>query len=349
MMRILIIEDEEKIRSSLKRILELSDFDVLVAENGLKGAAIAEKILPDIILCDIMMPVIDGHQVLQRLKKKSSTATIPFIFLTAKSHRLNIRKGMNLGADDYLTKPVRTEDLLNCIHTRLDKKEVRRQQSQAQLAALSTNIARSIPHELNTPLNGIIGFAEILNTMPDPEVQELSNEILVSSERLLATITKFLVYTDLVHLTIHPVKQNHFRKRAGNLSAKSERQSDLCLKLQPGNIITSPFFYEKLLEELIDNAFKFSESGDSVIITNHWESEQMILSIQDHGRGMTPEQIAEVAAYNQFERSIYEQQGIGLGLVIAKYIAELQGGNLQISSQPEVSTIVCVEFPVVPQ
>ncbi|MBX2863599.1 MAG: hybrid sensor histidine kinase/response regulator [Leptolyngbyaceae cyanobacterium MAG.088] len=359
MKKVLIIEDEEKIRLSLKRILELSNFDVLVAPNGLKGTEIAKQILPDIILCDVMMPVLDGHQVLQMLKQNRSTATIPFVFLTAKSNRLNIREGMNLGADDYLTKPVKSKDLLTCIHTRLEQKALQHQHSQQQLTTLSTNIARSIPHELNTPLTGIIGFAEILSTMPDPTVQELSNEILASGERLLTTITKFLVYTELVELTIHPEKQNRIIKRASNLSAsplieetakriatKLQRQDDLYLKLQPGDIITSPFFYEKLLEELIDNAFKFSDHGASVNISNYWERDQMILLIQDHGRGMKPEQISDVMAYNQFERAIYEQQGIGLGLVIARYIVELQGGNLQISSQPEVSTTVRVELPL---
>ncbi|MFG6105517.1 hybrid sensor histidine kinase/response regulator [Leptothoe sp. EHU-05/26/07-4] len=361
MTKILIIEDEEKIRSSLQHILKLSNFDALVAANGLEGIEIAKKTLPDIILCDVMMPVLDGNQVLRILKNNRSTATIPFIFLTAKSHRLNIREGMNLGADDYLTKPVKIEDLLGCIHTRLGKRELQFQQSQAQLNTLSANIARSIPHELNTPLNGIIGFAEILSTMPDPEVQELSNEILAAGERLLVTITKFLVYIELVELTIHSAKPSNFCKQATNLAAspvieeiakrtatKLNRQADLRLKLQSGNITISSFFYEKLLEELIDNAFKFSENGDEVIISNRWESGQMILIIQDYGRGMTSDQINEIAAYNQLERSIYEQQGLGLGLVIAKYIAELQGGTLMINSQPTVSTTIYITLPLQP-
>lgn len=361
MNNILIIEDEEKIRTSLKRILELSDFNVAVASNGLEGIEIAQQISPDIILCDIMMPVLDGYQVLERLKTNRITANIPFIFLTAKANRLNIREGMNLGADDYLTKPVKSADLLACIQTRLNKKEVQVQQAQQQLTNLSANIARSIPHELNTPLNGIIGFAEILSTMPDPMVQEMSQDILASGERLLTTITKFLVYVELIELTLQSENQHRFLERSSELStspkieeiaeriaSNTQRQSDLQLKLQPGSITTSSFFYEKLLEELIDNAFKFSKQGDSVIISNYWECERMILTLQDYGRGMTSEQISQVAAYNQFERAIYEQQGLGLGLVIAKYITELQGGALKITSQPDIGTSIQVELPIQP-
>ena len=361
MIKVLIIEDEDKIRSSLKRILELSGFDVLVASNGIEGIGIAKQTLPDIIFCDVMMPIIDGHQVLQKLKDHNLTTSIPFIFLTAKSDLPDIREGMNLGADDYLTKPVKSKDLLTCIQTRLDKKELQLQQSQIQLTNLGTNIARSIPHELNTPLTGIIGFAEILSTMPDPLVQELSNEILASSERLHATITKFLVYTELVELTIHSSQKNcslnqvspistssPIESIAQKIAIKSQRQSDLCFKLQDGNVTMSPLFYERLLGELIDNAFKFSEQGDSIIIGNHWEKDHMILTVQDHGRGMKPEQITAVAAYNQFERTVYEQQGIGLGLVIVKYIAELQGGNLTISSQPGIGTTMRVQLPIQP-
>ncbi|NEQ49321.1 MAG: hybrid sensor histidine kinase/response regulator [Leptolyngbya sp. SIO3F4] len=361
MTKILIIEDEEKIRTSLKRILELSNFDVLIAPGGLEGIEIAKQTLPDIILCDIMMPSVNGHQVLETLNHNSSTATIPFIFLTAKSDKLDIREGMNLGADDYLTKPIKSESLLACIQTRLNKRELQLQQSQAQLTTLSTNIARAMPHELNTPLTGIIGFAEILSAMPDPEVQELSHEILASGERLRTTIAKFLVYTEL-EMAIRLPQESNFQKHASNISispiaesiakklaTKFQRTSDLHIKLQPGNITISNFFYAQLIEELINNAFKFSAPGDPVIINNQWDEQHLILTIQDQGRGMTPEQIEEVAAYTQFERKIYEQQGLGLGLVIAKYIAELQGGRLTISSHPGGNnTIVRVELPIQP-
>ncbi len=120
---ILIIEDNDDIRESTTEILELANYQVLTADNGKMGVEIATKQHPDLILCDIMMPELDGYGVLYLLNKSSETAAIPFIFLTAKAERIDMRKGMEMGADDYLTKPFDDVELLNAIESRLQKKE----------------------------------------------------------------------------------------------------------------------------------------------------------------------------------------------------------------------------------
>ena len=120
--RILIIEDNNDIRESTAEILELADFEVIQAKNGKIGVELATKNLPDLILCDIMMPELDGYGVLFLLNKNPQTSAIPFIFLTAKAERLDMRKGMEMGADDYLTKPFDDVELLNAIESRLRKK-----------------------------------------------------------------------------------------------------------------------------------------------------------------------------------------------------------------------------------
>jgi len=120
--QVLIIEDNTDIRENIVEILELADFTVLQANNGKIGVDLALRNKPDIILCDIMMPDLDGYGVLYMLNKNPETATIPFIFLTAKAERVDLRKGMEMGADDYLTKPFDDIELLNAIETRLKKK-----------------------------------------------------------------------------------------------------------------------------------------------------------------------------------------------------------------------------------
>lgn len=120
--RLLIIEDNDDIRESVTEILELANFEVLSAENGKKGVELAMSHLPDLILCDIMMPELDGYGVLYLLAKKPETATIPFIFLTAKAERADMRRGMELGADDYLVKPFDDMELLTAIESRLSKR-----------------------------------------------------------------------------------------------------------------------------------------------------------------------------------------------------------------------------------
>ncbi len=121
--KILIIEDNDDIRESSIEILELAGYEVIDASNGKIGVELAQRHLPDMILCDIMMPELDGYGVLYLLSKNPETANIPFIFLTAKAERADMRKGMEMGADDYLTKPFDDMELLNTIESRFQKRE----------------------------------------------------------------------------------------------------------------------------------------------------------------------------------------------------------------------------------
>ncbi|MGF1492295.1 MAG: response regulator transcription factor [Microcoleaceae cyanobacterium] len=118
---ILVIEDEVDICENLEEILELSDYQVLAARNGQIGLELAREHIPDLILCDVMMPGLDGYQVIEALRQSSGTARIPVIFLTAKADRSDIRHGMNLGADDYITKPFLPNEVLNAISSRLER------------------------------------------------------------------------------------------------------------------------------------------------------------------------------------------------------------------------------------
>lgn len=136
---VLIIEDNDEIRESTAEILELTGYHVLTAEEGKTGVDLALKHFPDLILCDIMMPELDGYGVLYMLGKHKETANIPFVFLTAKAERSDIRKAMEMGADDYLTKPFDDIELLNAIESRLKKR--------SQLAAISGGLDRSMATE----------------------------------------------------------------------------------------------------------------------------------------------------------------------------------------------------------
>lgn len=124
MKKILIIEDNVDVRENTAEILELAQYEVITAENGKEGVRLALKENPDLIICDIMMPVLDGHGVLHLLSKNEDTSGIPFIFLTAKAERSDVKKGMAMGADDYLTKPFDDQELLSAIEMRLNKQDI---------------------------------------------------------------------------------------------------------------------------------------------------------------------------------------------------------------------------------
>jgi CRP-like cAMP-binding protein/ActR/RegA family two-component response regulator len=124
MKKILLIEDNKDVRENTAEILHLAKYTVITAKNGKEGVELSQKEKPDLIICDIMMPVLDGHGVLHLLSKNEETSSIPFIFLTAKAERSDFRKGMEMGADDYLTKPFDDVELLNAIESRFKKNEI---------------------------------------------------------------------------------------------------------------------------------------------------------------------------------------------------------------------------------
>jgi len=123
MKRILIIEDEPEMRRNITKLLRFHDYEPIEAENGRVGVARAQSEKPDLVLCDVMMPELDGHGVLQTLQQDDDLALVPFIFLTAKGEKDDLRSGMNLGADDYLTKPVPNADLIRAIEARLRRSQ----------------------------------------------------------------------------------------------------------------------------------------------------------------------------------------------------------------------------------
>ena len=145
--KILVIEDQEPMRRNVLMILTMEGFQALSAENGRAGLELARKEKPDLILCDISMPGMDGYEVLHTIRNAKDTATIPFIFLTAHGERLDVRVGMNYGADDYLTKPVGQEELLAAVTARLERKRAFNEQVEQKLSQvrLAPDYSSSVP------------------------------------------------------------------------------------------------------------------------------------------------------------------------------------------------------------
>lgn len=167
MKKILLIEDNIDVRENTADILELADYQVFTAENGSVGVIRAKQFKPDLILCDIMMPEMDGYEVLQNLSLDDGTSSIPFIFLTAKSNPFDIRTGMNLGADDYLTKPFQEKELLNAISSRLKKNE-----------SLKKTITRTLKG-LNSFLETVSDYVELEDLSKDHDVKSYEKKEIV--------------------------------------------------------------------------------------------------------------------------------------------------------------------------
>jgi len=358
MTKILIIEDEKDILDNLKKILAFEGFETVGACDGIIGLEAARRELPDLIVCDIMMPGLDGYQLAAELKKEDATAVIPFIFLSAKADRSDIRRGMDLGADDYLTKPFNKSGLLSAINTRLQKSDVNRKISETKLAELRKSITKSMPHEMMTPLSNIIGYSDLIlmsgETLSKSEVIDMVGEIKKSGSRLHRLIENFLLYSELEVSLSDPELKSRITtgKIAGvkdfmykiimEKAVSSGREGDVKLELNEGGLNISLANLKKIMEELLNNAFAYSKRDTAVLVSNYIKGDNFVIRVANEGRGMTPEQIARVGAYVQFERKFYEQQGVGLGLSIVKRITELHGGSFTIESGENAMTVVTV-------
>jgi signal transduction histidine kinase len=361
MKKILVIDDEEWLREMVHLALAQKGYTVIEAEDGAQGIERAREALPDLILCDVNMQRVDGYLTLSALRAEPKTSAIPFILMTGLADNAGMRHGMELGADDYLPKPFTLDALYAAVEARLKKAQAMREEAERMLADLRENISMMLPHEMRTPLNGILAFGEILasdtGTLAPEEVAEMGKSIYDSGRRLERLIENFLIYAQIemlgadvkaadgLHKSQTPAPTSLIRAKASTEAREANRIEDLLFQCTDAPLPISEDYLGKIVGELTSNALKFSPPNTPVLISLESTPESTLLSFQDQGRGFPPEHLAKIGAYTQFERRLYEQQGLGLGLVISKRLTELHGGRLLIESHPGRGTTVRVQFP----
>ena len=362
MKNILVREDEEFVRDTISDMLEIEGYIPILAKNGEAGLECLSQIKPDLILCDINMPVMDGYEVLERLKSTESLSTIPFIFLTAKASNDDMRRGMELGADDYIFKPFKAKDLLNAINTRLEVYDRSKVMTETKLDELRLQLASSLPHEFRTPLNVILATSQFLHKKMDlmekNEIKDMIYNIVNSGNRLSKLISNYLVYTNLLlnkeeldfkdkvftNYTIDPedMLENSFLRMA----SEYERMEDLEINCVPAVINVYPEYFLKISDELASNAFKFSKDGTKINVSTHIEDENYILTVKDNGIGFDLTKLDEIGGFKQFGRKTMEQQGMGLGLAIIKLVCQRFNIDLKINSIPDEGTTFTLKLPI---
>jgi signal transduction histidine kinase len=285
---------------------------------------------------------------------------IPVILITGQPQETTVRESMSLGADDYLAKPFAVADLLDTVRARIAKSELVRRLAEQKLEALRANLRTSLPHELLTPLTGIIAGAEIIRSdyraLGPEEVTRFADMIAQSARRLLKLVHNYIEYAELEILAADPGQLETLRrqliafskeliaKAAGEKARQYDRTLDLDLRLCESPAGVGDQALREIVDQLVDNAFKFSEPGEGVTVESVREGAELVLRVRDRGSGMTPEQIAIVGAGVQFDRTRREQQGLGLGLALVRRLVEVHGGTCRIRSEPKVFTEVEVRL-----
>jgi signal transduction histidine kinase len=361
MKKILVIDDEEWLREMIQMALRQRGYEVVEAHNGQDGIEKARTELPDLILCDVNMGKVDGYLTLAALRTEAPTAAIPFILMTGLADNAGMRHGMELGADDYLPKPFTTDVLYAAVEARLKKSQTVRDEAESKLRHLRDNISLMMPHEMRTPLNGILSNAEILATsaatLKSGDIAEMGQEIFNSSQRLERLIENFLIYAQLELISADPKNVSALRigkteqpaalikKIAGAQAVQATRPGDLKVELVDVVVPMSEEYFSKVVNELVQNAFKFSEAQTPVLVNFAETFNGVEFSVADQGCGFSTDQIRRIGAYVQFDRKMQEQQGMGLGLVITKRLAELHGGTLVIEGAKGSGATVTIKLP----
>ena len=370
---ILIVDDEPDNFDVLETLLSEQDYQLHYAASGQDAIASLETFNPDLILLDVMMPGIDGIEVCRRIKAMSKWQAVPIIMVTALSSKSDLAHCLSAGADDFISKPVNGIEMRARVHSMLRIKQQydniqslsRIQENtieflESNLNELRGNLASSLSHELNTPLNGILGtiglLGDELEEMDVAEIREMLGWADQSARRLEKLTKKFLIYLEL---ELSANRQEKIASVGSKFSAATiepglksyaesiNRSNDLIFALEEAEIALSERYLSAIIYELVDNALKFSLPETTIKISSQVVGEMLHLSVHDSGRGMTEEQIAKVGAFMQFERKSYEQQGIGMGLKIAKKIVELAGGEFTITSVYQQETTVTLTVPIV--
>ena len=360
MRSVLIIDDVEIIRDSVSDILSLSGYNTYRAENGHLGIQLAREKEPDLIICDIDMPEMNGYEVLKVIKADENLSLIPFIFLTAKTQKFELREGMDLGADDYITKPFDHVDLLNSVEARFKKQTIIKSDINRKLSDVKLKLATTLPHEFKTPLNGIIGPSQLLmedlEDFEPAEIKEFISMIFNSSQRLNKLVDNFLYYNELEmkflvdeHASDNLILNNcdtQFRDSIESLPGYEKRKDDISIETNPCSLKISEEHFSKLIYELGTNCIKFSHEGNKIHFKLIVENENAVLGFYNEGIGLSEQQIQEVGAYNQFDRKIYEQQGIGLGLIISKRICQFNNFDFEISGNIDEFAQIKITIPI---
>jgi len=354
MKTILVVEDDNIIREDIAFSLSLNNYETIEAANGFEAVDLAKIHLPSLIISDIMMPKMDGYELLRALQQEEKTASIPFLFLSARTDKSDVRKGMNLGADDYITKPFDLEDLVVAVEARLKKREIAERHYQQRFEDLRSSIRSILPHEIRTPLNAILGFTDFILKNPSnnlENIEEMLSRVYSSAKKLNRLFENYLIYANLEIIATNQDEidkliesKTYFVKHiifdiAMYKAELYKRKGDLEIHLVDGNVKVANEFFVKSIEELIDNAFKFSEQKTNVIINSYIETQFYVIEIVDYGCGFSSEQIKSIGDYVQFDRKLYDHQESGIGLTIIKRIADLHKGQLEITPMKDGSSV----------
>ncbi len=362
-MTILLVDDAEEFRQTFAEALRAQGHEVIEAADGLDGIKMARTHRPDVVVSDIKMARLDGYAMTSVLRQHPDTADLPLVLITGEADIKGMRKGMALGADDFITKPFTIEEFETAIQQRVQRRRAARAAMEKHLAGFGTRLSFSLPVELAGRFDDILRASRSL-TAGDAapareEITQLSKTIVDRSLEVERIVGNMFLLAQLEIVAMSQAQSSELRQahtaaravvhaQACQNAALANRECDLVLNLTECSAAISSLCLGKMVEELTGNAFRFSAPGSLVKVSCSDDGHDFLLTVTDQGCGMLPEQVAALGAspLPGVERS--GPRATGLGASIARRLVELHGGRLVFSSEPDKGTTVRVSLPAHP-
>jgi signal transduction histidine kinase len=366
---ILVVDDTPDNLALMSNLLK-DEYKVKIASTGEKALQITlSDSPPDLILLDIMMPDIDGYEVCRRIKFDANTMNIPVIFLTAKVEVEDEKKGLDLGAVDYITKPISPPIVMARVKSHLALRAKNIELEMAKAVADKANLAKSeflssMSHELRSPLNAILGFAQLMDSEsppPPPNQKESLTNILQAGWHLLKLINEILdlakVESGQVPMSAEPVSLEEVMLECQNMISPQAQQRGIKLSLP--TFENAQFVHadrtrlKQIIINLLSNAIKYNSVLGTVSISCNTSTQGRVrISVKDTGLGLSPEQVAQLfQPFNRLGRDVAGEEGTGIGLVVAKRLVEMMGGFIGVESELGVGStfwfeLITVDRPI---
>ena len=362
--KILVVEDNLALRDQIAVALAFNDYEVILASDGIEGLEKAQLEHPHLVVSDIMMPGGSGLEMVRQIRSHAEIAAVPVVLISARVAAKDVREGMNLGADDYLTKPFHLEELLRTVEARLSRHESSLAHRENVRIVESSQLLHSLPSEVYPPLGEIVAMSAYLRSRLEVDVclPGYGVEIISAIERAGIKLQK-VAESLVLHFELSLAKQNSSRlsvpdrgKRVADLDVLRStaievatsygRSPDLLCQIYGGFVIAmSPEDFRRAIGEIVDNAFKFSSPGTQVEIRVEHVDGCAVITVLDRGTGMTEYECAHMEAFCQWRRGTERPAGLGLGFSNASGLFRLAGGHLTITERPGGGCAAVMKVP----
>jgi two-component system, sensor histidine kinase and response regulator len=359
---ILIVDDDLAFRMLLRKILSEQGYTVIEAEDGQQALAMMIHSTPDLIISDIRMPQMDGFELFKRLSKNPQWSGLPFIYLTAYNDYESYRQSKELGVDDFLSKPVDMALLISVIKGRLHRAGQIKKALDTELDTIKKKLLHLFSHEFRTPLTHIKGVSDILTdesvNFDEDSLKKFYQILKDGTDRLQILMEEFL--------TVARIEASYAMREARQFRApfvlsrivdevklqfmEKARDSGISLiKEMPSQdvrVVGCEAQIREILRRLMENAMVYTPSSGVIKLCLTVLDRAVSIEVQDTGRGIESHELPHIfERFYQVGRNRVEQQGIGLGLYIARTFAEINGGTLNVTSTPGVGSKFTLLLP----